>query len=69
MGNSNVSDGLQFFCDWTQEGKHLNYASVRRTPDSHIGDLFLLRFFYLIFNNLSKNTKIPYEPKEANDNT
>lgn len=69
LGKDLDGSELQFFCEWTQEGKHINYASVRRTPDSHIGDLFLLRFFYLIFYNLSKNTKIPYEPKEANDNT
>ena len=69
LGKDMDGSDLQFFCEWKQDGTHMNYGSVSKNPDNHVGDLFLLRFFYMIFKNLPKNMKIPYEPKEANENT
>lgn len=59
---------LQFFCEWTQDGTHKNYGSVKADPNSNIGDLFLLRFFYMKFKGLP-DMRIPYEPKEATMDT
>lgn len=58
---------MQFLCGWDAKGQHQQYGSVY-TEQHQLGDIFLIRFFYMVFRGL-KGAYIPDQPKTESEKT